>query len=489
MPRSFSRYSTLFTAVALAIATSGSLSAHAAEAPAATAVQQLYDRVSPSLVAVKFTFVGETFRRDLIVPGIVVNDQGLVMIPLAAVSEQIPDEQLKDFKIIVPRTDVDDEEVDAEFQGRDERCQMAFVKAKPADTDKTKYTWTPVKFEAAPCNIGDTVYTIGMEPKSGNYHTTFAPSVVSANLRGPVKMVLVAGGGMTSPHAPVFNSDGKAIGVVMTMPPATFWLDDESKNVQEEEQQRVMRELATNRYFLPASEFMIGLESPPTPEHPVPLAWTGLPEQLLSGLTKDDAALFGLTNKTAVQINDMLPDSPAEKAGLKKKDIIVAVDGKPIERGDQPDELPAILRQQLIKLKPGDVVTFSVISKKDTPPHDVKVTLEPQPKRANTAPRYWNEEIGFGVREMVTLDRYALRLKPSDKNGVLVTVLKEGGSAASAGLRPYDMVTQVNGQPVNDLDGFKTAYEDFRKAHEHDAIVLVVHRGGSDETIRIEPPQ
>jgi S1-C subfamily serine protease len=119
----------------------------------------------------------------------------------------------------------------------------------------------------------------------------------------------------------------------------------------------------------------------------------------------------------------------------------------------------------------------------------VKVTLEPQPMRANLAKRYWNEEIGFGVREMVILDRYGLKLKKSEKNGVLVTVLKEGSSAASAGLHPYDMITQVNGEPVTSLENFKTTYEDFRQAHAHDAIVLVVHRGGSDETIRIEPPQ
>jgi S1-C subfamily serine protease len=488
MPRKLSRYAALFTAAAMAIASAGALSpiAHAAEDGAAA--RQLYDRVSPSLVAVKFTYVGETYRRDLTVPGIVVGDDGLVMIPMQAVNEAIPDEQLKDFKIIIPKMEVDSEEVDAVFQGRDERCGMAFVKAKPAETDKNKYSWKPIKFESAPCHVGDPVSSIGMLDKSGGYHTIYSPSVVSANLRGPVKQVMVAGGGLASPNAPVFNSDGKAIGITIFMPPAVLWLDDESRGQQE----RIGNEIATNRYFLPASEFLIGLESPPTPEHPVPIAWSGLTgnvEQQLSGLSKDDAALFGLTNKTAVQINDILPGSPAEKAGLKKKDIIVKVDGNPIERGDEPNELPQILRQLLIRKKPGDVVTFSVITKKDEQPHDVKVTLEPEPKRSNIAQRYWNEEIGFGVREMVMLDRYYLKLKKSEKNGVLVTMLKEGGSAASAQLHPGDMITQVNGQPVTDLESFKTAYEDFRKAHEHDAIVLVVHRGGNDETIRIEPPQ
>jgi serine protease Do len=454
--------------------------------PGDNSPRALYERVTPSLVAVQYTFTGETVQQDLIVPGIVVNDQGLVMIPLEAVSEALPDEQLKKFKIIIPRLQADNEELDAEFQGRDERCGLAFVKVK--ETGKTKHTWTPLHFEPAPAEVGDTVYSVGMLSRSGGYHSFLAPSVVSANLRGPVKQVLVAGGGLASPGAPVFNARGQAIGLVLEVPPATLLLDDEVKT-QQQQTQRLLSELATNRYYMPASEFMIGLQSPPTPEHPVPLAWSGLPEQLLSGLTQNDAALFNLTGQTAVQINDILPNSPAERGGLKNKDIIIKVDGQPIERGDRPEELPGILRHELIRHKPGDVVTFTVISKKGDEPHDVKITLEPQPQRANTAKRYWNEEIGFGVREMVLLDRYYLKLKKNEKNGVLVTVLKEGGSASSAGLHPYDMITQVNGEPVTDLESFKTTYENFRRDHEHDAIVLVVHRGGNDETIRIEPPQ
>ena len=64
--------------------------------------QALYDRVTPSLVAVKFSFAGEVEQADLTVAGIVVSDKGLVMIPLDAVNEQLPDVQLTKFKIIVP---------------------------------------------------------------------------------------------------------------------------------------------------------------------------------------------------------------------------------------------------------------------------------------------------------------------------------------------------------------------------------------------------
>jgi S1-C subfamily serine protease len=459
--------------------------------PAAPAspTQQFYDRVTPGLVAVKFTYDGETVQRDLIVPAIVVRSDGLVMIPLSAVGEQIPDEQLKNFKIIIPRQDVDSEEVEAEFQGRDERCEMAFVKAKPATDPKTVRKWTPIEFINTPLQVGDQVTSVGMLPKSGGYHTIYTSDVVSALLRGPIKQVRVASGGLASPHAPVFNTDGKAVGITLQEAPAELSLDDDIKGQQNQLQAllRLMSSLSTNRYFMPTSEFMVGLTDPPTPKHPVPLVWTGLTSQ--SGLTKNDAALFNLVNQPAIQINDIMPDSPAEKAGLKKRDVIVKLDGQPLERGDQPDELPSILYHHILQHKPGDVLTFTVITGKGNAPHDVPVKLEPQPKREIYAQRYWSEDIGFGVREMVKTDRYVLKLKKAEKDGVLVTLLKENGAAASAGLHPADMITQVNGQPVTSLDSFKKTYEDFRRDHEHDAIVLVVRRGGGEETIRIEAPQ
>ena len=102
--------------------------------------QALYDKVSPSLVAVQFTYAGETVQRDFTIPGIVVSDSGLVMIPINLVG-QMPDEQLTKFKIIIPHLDRDNEEVEATFQGRDERAEVAFVKAgapKVAEPEKAE---------------------------------------------------------------------------------------------------------------------------------------------------------------------------------------------------------------------------------------------------------------------------------------------------------------------------------------------------------------
>jgi S1-C subfamily serine protease len=155
-----------------------------------------------------------------------------------------------------------------------------------------------------------------------------------------------------------------------------------------------------------------------------------------------------------------------------------------------PEELPLILRRQLAQIPPGTKVTFGVLrGGPDQPLTDIPVTLGVRPAPANRAKRYWSDDIGFGVREAVLLDRYARHLKPADAGGVVVTVLKPEGSAQTGGLQPEDWVVQVNGQPTPTLADFKTVYSDFRKGHAHDAIVMVVKRDGREQTIRIEPPQ
>jgi S1-C subfamily serine protease len=147
-----------------------------------------------------------------------------------------------------------------------------------------------------------------------------------------------------------------------------------------------------------------------------------------------------------------------------------------------------LLRQKLLRLKPGTTVTLTVLRVKGEPTKDVPVVLEARPPGPNEAKRYWAEDLGFGVRELVFQDRYVLKLK-ADDGGLYVAVVKPESSAATGGLKPGDLITQLNGQPVTDLAAFKTAYEAFRTGQPRTAVVMVARREGREETIRIEPPQ
>src|SRR5678815_4013100 len=63
--------------------------------------QKMYDEISPSLVAVQYTVDGEFGRRELIGQGVIISEEGAIIASLALFPTQIPDEQMKDFKVII----------------------------------------------------------------------------------------------------------------------------------------------------------------------------------------------------------------------------------------------------------------------------------------------------------------------------------------------------------------------------------------------------
>src|SRR4051812_245939 len=91
--------------------------------------RELYDRVAPSLVVVQYTYDGELGRRDIDGTGVVVSDDGLIVCSATLTPSSLPDEQMKDFKIVVPGADGDETELNATFLGRDERCNLSFIRA------------------------------------------------------------------------------------------------------------------------------------------------------------------------------------------------------------------------------------------------------------------------------------------------------------------------------------------------------------------------
>ena len=100
--------------------------------------RDLYSKVSPSLVAVQYTWESEAGRRELIGAGVAVTEDGLIMVPMELTDLRIPDEQMKDFKVVIPSQEGDPDEVPAAFQGRDERTNVAFVKADESGGAKAK---------------------------------------------------------------------------------------------------------------------------------------------------------------------------------------------------------------------------------------------------------------------------------------------------------------------------------------------------------------
>jgi S1-C subfamily serine protease len=440
-------------------------------------LQQFYDRVRPSLVVVKYQWQGELDQQEVVGCGVVVREDGLVMVPMLLVSNVIPDAQMKDFKIVIPSDTEDETEITATFLGRDERSDVGFVKATG------DHKWTALHFQDEALAVGQAVYGVGLLPKVAGYKAYLATAIVAAHLRGEIPQVVVSGG-LANVGSAVFDSAFRPIGVVQPQQGQDILLDSPS----DREAFRELNSVVTPpHFFVPARFFLPSLADPPTLDHPIHIPWMGVPQ--MQGVNEQVAEFLGIKNQPAVQIGDVIPGTPAAKAGLEPGNIVTKINGQPIERGDLPEELPLILRRHLIRMKAGDQVTLTVITDKDAPPKQVKITLEPRPREPNLAERYYAKDLGFVAREAVFTDSYAHKMKPQS-DGVVVDVMRRDGAAATAKLAPEDWIMQLNGQAVTSLNEFKRDYEAFRKDHSHDEVVLVVHRrGGQEQTINIEPPQ
>lgn len=442
------------------------------------AARDLYTRVTPSLVVVQYTFDYELGRQELTAAGIVISADGMVIIPEAITPTGFPDEQMVEFKIIIPGDE--EVEIDADFVGRDDRSMLSFVKAK------TARTWQPLKFEESTFEIGEAVYSVGLLPKDAGYKSYLMTSRVGAILRGPVPQVIVSGDGLGTVGSPVFNTAGQAVGYVHAQGNASPMLGAAGGGGRGRGGSDSLQAVLTPpKLFVPARDFLPSLADPPVLNQPLKIPHLGVAN--LSGLQKAEAEYFGLKGQPAIQVGDVIPGFPADKAGLKPRDIIVKLNGQPLERGDEPDETPAIMTRRVQRMKPGETVTLSIMTAKDQPLKDVAVTLEERPKQRNTAKRFFAEDLGFASRDLVFADTYELKL-PADSKGVRVDLIKPQ-SSAQAQLRAGDLIMKLNQSQVTDIDQFKTSYETFRKDRPRDAVVLEVLRGVNTQIVRIEPPQ
>lgn len=200
--------------------------------------------------------------------------------------------------------------------------------------------------------------------------------------------------------------------------------------------------------------------------------WLGVSIQ---GVTTDLAKNFGLSKAQGALVSEVLPDSPAAKAGFKSGDIIIKFDGQDVE--DQ-----TALRNIVAATPVGKKVRVRVVRNGKTKTIHVKIDEQPKeiarrgeeiqaPPRAseNTA------LAGLEVRDITSEIAERLGLPP-DSTGVVVTEVDPNSGAATAGLRPGDLITEINRKAVRDMEDFRRITRKLDKDEE--PLLLVKRRNG-----------
>ena len=167
-------------------------------------------------------------------------------------------------------------------------------------------------------------------------------------------------------------------------------------------------------------------------------------------------------------------DGPAAAAGIAAGDVIVSFNRKPIEKSDE-------LSAAVARTKPGKSVTVEVVRGGRRQTLTVTVAaLESSPDRQA---RESGGERRFGVALSDLTPELRSRLNVPDKRGgALVTNVAQGGAAARAGIRPGDVILEINRKPVNNASDAAAA---FRAVAEKDVALTLVWREGQEVFITI----
>jgi serine protease Do len=224
----------------------------------------------------------------------------------------------------------------------------------------------------------------------------------------------------------------------------------------------------------------------------------------IADVTSDRLGVLKLKEEHGVEVTVVDQDAPAGKAGIKEHDVILTMNGTPIESKPQ-------LQRMIHETPAGRVVTFGL--SRDGQPVTIKVQLgDRRSEFAHMAPKDRDKEFHFEMPQMpnmpdfdvpnigVVVVRSSLRsgmmvenltpqlgefLGAKNGNGVLVRSVEKGSRADKAGLRAGDVITRVGEQTVHDTSDFTRAL----RAHSAGSVSVGLIRDKKEQTLTITLPE
>jgi serine protease Do len=190
--------------------------------------------------------------------------------------------------------------------------------------------------------------------------------------------------------------------------------------------------------------------------------WLGVSVQLV---TEDLAESFGLKEPKGALVAEVIADSPAEKAGIKRGDIILTFDGHEV---DAINDLP-----RLVAATPaGKEVRLSIFRNGKT----IEVTatvgkLQEEREETETAGAS-SDRLGLNVADVTpeVAQRYGLQAG----KGALITGVDPAGPAAASNLHPGDLILEVNGRETKSAPAFRAEVD---KTKPGEVLRLLIQRG------------
>jgi serine protease Do len=198
----------------------------------------------------------------------------------------------------------------------------------------------------------------------------------------------------------------------------------------------------------------------------------------IQDLTGNLATSFGLKEPNGVLVTEVTKDSAAEKAGLKRGDVIVELDGRSVDRTN-------VLQNKIAMKKPGTAVKIVIL--RDGNRKELTAELgerSSKEEKLAAGKSQMLEELGITVQNLT--DDLAGRLGYEGLSGVIVTAVEEGSLAELSGVSAGTLIVEVDRKPVKNTREFKEAIE---QAAKEGTILLLVRDGDYSRFVVITLPQ
>jgi serine protease Do len=205
--------------------------------------------------------------------------------------------------------------------------------------------------------------------------------------------------------------------------------------------------------------------------------WLGVSIQ---EVTSELAKQFGLKEAKGALVSDVLKDTPADRAGLKRGDVIVTYDAHDVANAGQ-------LRNLVAETAVGQQVTVVVI--RDKREKELSVKIEEQPKEiasigGGSAGPSDNEVLsGLEVQQLTPDLADQLNLSHTI-TGVVITSVEPDSLAEEAGVRAGDVIVEINHQAIKNLDNYRQIG---RQLKAGESVLLLLNRSGQMLFVTLSP--
>ena len=201
--------------------------------------------------------------------------------------------------------------------------------------------------------------------------------------------------------------------------------------------------------------------------------WIGVSIQTV---TPEIARAFDLKESEGALVGDVVPNSPADKGGIKRGDIIVSFDGKSVKRAN---DLPMIVAE----IASGKTVDVKLL--RNGKEIAMKVTVEEMSEN-KIASQMGSPQQTLGITVDDINPKWQRMFHLKDKTGVVVIDILPASPADNAGIQAGDIIKEINRKPVRNITEFTTLLSQMEKDKPE---LFLIKRGAQTFYVSIGGPQ